>query len=116
MLINMVFLALAVPAPAPAAPPPPPVVRTAPLPTPSGYRSMFVKWNALSEQSRAAEAATRPQAGAQPSPVAAAALGDRVGEMVATGNCRGGEQMALDAGDLALARAVRDHCNAPVAQ
>ena len=116
MLINMIFLVLAAPAPAPAAPPPPPAVRTAPLPAPSGYRSMFVKWNALSEQSRAAEAATQPQTGGQRGPAAAAALGDRVGEMVATGNCRGGEQMALDSGDLALARAVRDHCNAPVAQ
>jgi hypothetical protein len=38
-------------------------------------------------------------------------LGDRVGTVVAGGDCDGGERLAIEAGDLALARAVRDHCN-----
>jgi hypothetical protein len=38
-------------------------------------------------------------------------LGERVGAVVTSGDCDGGERLAIEAGDLALARAVRDHCN-----
>ncbi|HEV2746001.1 MAG TPA: hypothetical protein VGW34_01720 [Allosphingosinicella sp.] len=69
-----------------------------------------MKWGPLAGD--AGRAAPRP-ADTNRSPAEADALGRRVGEVVATGNCRGGEQLALDAGDYALARAVRDHCNAP---
>ena len=38
------------------------------------------------------------------------ALGERVGEVVRTGDCEGGERMAREAGDFALVAAVRAHC------
>lgn len=101
--------AVAAPAPVAAAPRP-----TAPAPATAPYRSMFVDWSSVAPAAVAAEAA--PQPGRQRSPAEADALGRRIGEVVASGDCRGGEQLALDAGDYALARAVRDHCNAPAGQ
>ena len=43
----------------------------------------------------------------------AVALGRRVGEIVRAGDCTGGERMAREAGDLALVRAVQEHCRRP---
>ncbi|HEX8640541.1 MAG TPA: hypothetical protein VF704_05225 [Allosphingosinicella sp.] len=40
------------------------------------------------------------------------ALGERVGEIVRTGDCAEGERVARQAGDFALVKAVRDHCEA----
>lgn len=39
-------------------------------------------------------------------------LGERVGEMVRTGDCEQGERLAREAGDFALVAAVRAHCRA----
>lgn len=108
MLIHLLFSGLAVQATA-APPPPPPAVVARPAPPAPAYRRLFVDWSRLERDARAAEAAPPP--GAPRSAASAADLGARVGQMVATGDCRGGEQIALDAGDLALARAVRRHCN-----
>lgn len=38
------------------------------------------------------------------------ALGQRVGELVRTGDCTAGERMAREAGDFALLAAVRAYC------
>lgn len=42
-------------------------------------------------------------------------LGERVGEMVRTGDCEQGERLAREAGDFALVAAVRAHCRADTA-
>jgi hypothetical protein len=39
-------------------------------------------------------------------------LGERVGEIVRSGDCAEGERVAREAGDFALVEAVRDHCEA----
>lgn len=88
------------------------------------FSSLFVDWNAASRQSIEAEReqATRPA----PEPVATAsahvavagsrALGERVGDIVALGDCADGERVARAAGDFALVAAVRDYCNARPAE
>lgn len=76
---------------------------------------LWVDWKKLSEESREAEDGRVPTAGPERqrlSHVEASALGKRVGELVATGDCAGGERVAREAGDFALVRAVRDHCGA----
>lgn len=40
------------------------------------------------------------------------ALGERVGDIVALGDCAEGERVARTAGDFALVAAVRDYCTA----
>ena len=86
------------------------------------FGSMFVDWNAASRQSIETERreAARPQP--EPAPVATAAamtvpgsraLGERVGDIVALGDCAEGERVARTAGDFALVAAVRNYCNAP---
>ena len=73
---------------------------------PSAERGPWLDWNELSRR-----AAAQPQAPILPrSEADARALGDRVGRMVAAGDCRGGERMAMEAGDSALVRAVRSYC------
>jgi hypothetical protein len=70
-------------------------------------RGPWLDWNELSRRAAAAQ----PQAPILPrSEADARALGDRVGRMVAVGDCRGGERMAMEAGDSALVRAVRTYC------
>ena len=89
------------------------------------YRELFTHWDGASEELLAAETGT-----ARPAPAAdtglnaipaysplearsetdAVALGQRVGEVVRTGNCTEGERLAREAGDFALLRAVRAHC------
>ena len=88
------------------------------------FSTLFVDWNAASRQSIEAERehAARPA----PEPVASAsaemavagsrALGERVGEIVALGDCADGERVARAAGDFALVAAVRDYCNARPAE
>lgn len=87
------------------------------------YRDLFTRWDGANRDSLAAETdaappAPAPETGAIPaySPLAprsqeeAVALGRRVGEVVRAGDCAEGERMARAAGDLALVRAVREHC------
>jgi len=69
--------------------------------TPAPPTPLWLDWTKLT---RAAPAKDKSVAGAQ-------ALGERIGRMVAAGDCRGGEKLALDAGDLRLAAAVRKYCN-----
>ena len=88
------LLALAAPLMAAASPP-------APAPAPQG---LWIDWSALNR--RAAEAQPAPRGTVEE----AQALGDRIGRMVAAGDCRGGEKMALAAGDTKLAQAVRTYC------
>ncbi|HEX8527480.1 hypothetical protein [Allosphingosinicella sp.] len=82
------------------------------------FEGLFTDWSAVNRQSVEAEreAQSRP-APQQPAPYAAAssmagtsALGERVGEIVATGDCAEGERIARLAGDFALVAAVRNHC------
>jgi hypothetical protein len=90
------------------------------------YRNLFTSWDGVNRDSLAAEAETEqqapePESGSIPaySPLAprseeeAVALGRRVGEVVRAGDCAQGERMAREAGDLALVRAVREHCRRP---
>jgi len=90
------------------------------------WRDLFTRWDGANRDSLAAEAgaaqpALAPESGSIPaySPLAprseeeAVALGRRVGEVVRAGDCAGGERMAREAGDLALVRAVREHCRRP---
>jgi hypothetical protein len=84
------------------------------------FDGLFVNWSAASRESIEAErkAAAQPA----PAPVSAAAavalatpgsqaLGERVGEIVAMGDCAEGERVARTAGDFALVAAVREHCH-----
>ena len=92
----ILLLLLSTPAIAAAAPPQPPVA-------PSG--NMWLDWGALNRRSAEAQPRVHGDAVAE-----ARSLGDRVGKLVAAGDCRAGERMALAAGDSALVRAVRDYC------
>lgn len=94
---------------------------TIPEPPRARFQGLFVDWSAASRQSIEAEreAIRRPSQGATPtaSPAGAPgsiALGERVGEIVATGDCAEGERIARAAGDFALVSAVREHCTAAV--
>ncbi|HEY9553342.1 hypothetical protein [Allosphingosinicella sp.] len=74
----------------------------------AGFGAMWVDWNALGRQSSAAERAPPPVQ--KRDRADAASLGQRVGEVVASGDCAIGERLAREAGDIPLARAVRAHC------
>lgn len=80
------------------------------------FQGLFVDWSGASKA--AVEAEQRPAAAAaSPDHAAAAtagsrALGERVGEIVARGDCADGERVARAAGDFALVAAVRNHCRA----
>lgn len=90
------------------------------------FGSLFVDWNAASRESIEAEREQATRAPQQPAPVATAsaavavpgsrALGERVGDIVALGDCAEGERVARAAGDFALVAAVRDYCNARPAE
>jgi len=90
------------------------------------YRDLFTRWDGANRESLAAEAeaaqpAPEPESAGVPayapltsrSQEEAVALGRRVGEIVRTGDCAEGERIARQAGDLALVRAVREHCRRP---
>jgi hypothetical protein len=106
----------------------------APAPAPASdapanpYSGLFTRWDGANRDSlEAGEGMVEPapaaegQGNAVPaySPLIgrseeeAVALGRRVGEVVRAGDCAGGERMAREAGDLALVRAVREHCRRP---
>jgi hypothetical protein len=89
------------------------------------WRDLFTRWDGVNRESLAAESEPAPPATApggnsipafsplSPPPRAAdeaVALGRRVGEVVRAGDCAQGERIAREAGDLALVRAVREHC------
>ena len=82
------------------------VLAAAPAPVPAAD-TLWIDWNELSR--RAAAAQVQPSAPAV-SETEARALGDRVGRMVAAGDCRGGEKVAMAAGDSKLVEAVRAYC------
>ena len=71
-------------------------------------RGLWSDWRSVNEASLSAEA--RRQANAERSAAEARSLGDRVGQLVAGGDCEGGERMAREAGDFPLVDAVRDYC------
>lgn len=76
-------------------------------------RGPFLDWGTLSRQSVEAEKAQAATVAPAVDPDArakAATLGERVGQIVAAGDCAEGERQARAAGDVALARAVRDYC------
>lgn len=105
----LIFLAL-VAAPATAA-------DTGRVPSSPRFQGLFVDWSAANKQSIDAErdAARRPAVDAAPASSGgpgSASLGERVGEIVATGDCAEGERIARAAGDFALVAAVRQHCTA----
>ena len=109
MLPGLVLLALAS-APAAAA-------ETTPAPERVRFQGLFVDWSSANRQSIETErlGAKRPAAPAQAGagPVAGSvALGERVGDVVALGDCAEGERIARAAGDFALVAAVRQHCTA----
>ena len=105
ILASLLTLAAAAPASPAAAPAQP------------RFESLFIDWGAANRQSIEAErqGLQRPPAqvaaGPGPSP-GSAALGERVGEIVALGDCGEGERVARAAGDFALVAAVRQHCSA----
>jgi hypothetical protein len=87
-------------------------------PAASRFQGLFVDWSDANRDSIEAEriAAQRPAAGPSDAPAGTAAgsvaLGERVGDIVATGDCAEGERIARAAGDFALVAAVREHCAA----
>jgi len=88
-------------------------------PASSNFAGLFTSWSGTSRESLRSETARQQPSGAVPasSPLQrshgqAAALGERVGEIVRRGDCEEGERIAREAGDFALVRAVRDHCRA----
>lgn len=85
------------------------------------FGGLFVDWNAASRQSIEAERQEASRTVPDPAPVSTAsaaiavpgsrALGERVGDIVALGDCAEGERVARAAGDFALVAAVRDYCH-----
>ena len=73
--------------------------------SPPAVKGQWIDWSELNRRAASAQTPAPAQGEDQ-----ARALGDRVGQMVAAGDCRGGEKMALAAGDTKLAQAVRNYC------
>jgi hypothetical protein len=78
------------------------------VPATPRFGALWADWKRLGREAVGAELA--PQAKVPSRSNDAAALGERVGEVVAGGDCAIGERLAREAGDIPLARAVRDHC------
>jgi hypothetical protein len=74
------------------------------------YRGLWTDWGAAN---RARAEAERSAPAPRHTEEEARALGTRVGEVVAQGDCRNGERLALEAGDMRLVEAVRRHCAMP---
>jgi hypothetical protein len=85
-------------------------IAQAPAQDSSSLRGLWSDWRSLNHASVQAE--TRRQAAPQRTVAEARTLGDRVGRLVASGDCEGGERMAREAGDFPLVEAVRDYCRA----
>lgn len=114
MLAGLILLSLAA---GPAAGASTSASTATPAPERARFQGLFVDWNSANRQSIETErrAAERPAPPAQPQAGAgagSAALGERVGDVVALGDCSEGERIARAAGDFALVAAVRAHCTA----
>lgn len=70
-------------------------------------RSLWLDWRQVNAASLQAEARREAQARTVTD---AQTLGERVGQLVAAGDCEGGERMAREAGDFPLVDAVRQYC------
>jgi hypothetical protein len=94
----LIASALASAAPAPAAVPDP------------GYAGLWTRWSGVNDEALRAE--TSPAVPSAPGPLRAGSpeLGQRVGEIVRSGDCEEGERVARAAGDFPLVEAVRRHC------
>jgi hypothetical protein len=99
IMLRSLAIMLALQGPATVAQPPAPGLDT---------RGLFSDWRRANDASLAAE--SRRQAQGRRTVGAARTLGERVGELVASGDCEGGERMAREAGDFPLVDAVRDFC------
>lgn len=78
----------------------------------SRFGGLFTDWRGVTDEALESEQARvrgLPPEGAG-GERQARSLGTQVGEMVALGDCDGGERVAREAGDLVLVRAVQDHC------
>lgn len=99
----LIASALASAAPPPAAAPDP------------GFAGLFTRWSgANGEAMRTETARAAPAAAAGPLRAGSPELGQRVGEIVRTGDCEAGERLAREAGDFPLVEAVRNHCRGAV--
>lgn len=76
--------------------------------TPPPLQGLFIDWRSLNRDAVRAESVERVPS--ETDRGAARTLGERVGEVVATGDCEGGERMAREAGDFELVAAVRRYC------
>ena len=83
-------------------------VAQAPASGAADARGLWLDWRSVNGANLAAEA--RRQSDAPRTAAEARSLGDRVGQLVAAGDCEGGERMAREAGDFPLVDAVRDYC------
>ena len=82
-----------------------------PPPEPPRFGDLFTDWRAANQEALDQERSLDAAANAPTRTVAQAeALGDRVGRIVAEGECEEGERIAREAGDFALVRAVQNHC------
>lgn len=79
-------------------------------PAANPYRGLWTDWHAANRASTEAERNAPPP---RHTAEEARALGTRVGEIVAQGDCRNGERLAREAGDMRLVEAVRRHCALP---
>jgi hypothetical protein len=85
-----------------------PACAAAQAPAPDELRKLWPDWHSVNSASLAAEAR---RGDVEHRTVAEAeSLGERVGQLVASGDCEGGERMAREAGDFPLVEAVRDYC------
>jgi len=76
-----------------------------------GYSGLWTRWSGVNSEALHAEAARQaPTAPSGPLRAGSPELGARVGEIVRTGDCEGGERVARAAGDFPLVEAVRAHC------
>jgi hypothetical protein len=93
-----------------AAPPPPP-------PADPGFAGLWTHWSGVNGEALQAETVrAAPAVPAGPLRAGTPELGQRVGEMVRTGDCEGGERLAREAGDFPLLEAVRAHCRSRTVQ
>ena len=80
-----------------------------------GFADLWTRWSGANSEALRNEAARAvPAAPAGPLRAGSPELGQRVGEMVRTGDCEGGERVAREAGDFPLVEAVRAHCRGAI--
>jgi hypothetical protein len=99
----------------------PAFAQSQPAPT-SGFRGLWTGWGAANadsmkvERGGVTEVRREYQSGGSERrrqlETQGRDLGERVGEIVRLGDCAEGERVARAAGDFALVKAVRDHCEA----